>query len=147
MWNTPTEKKKLTLEFIAGLIVGEGTFYWTKSRGSQWKTPSFALRMHVRDRELVTMVRDSLGLTEKVHEYKHSGRHYVHLFIRHPGDLKNKLIPFIYPLLQGYKLEQFIHWFHQFTDEDTAENYKFIFQVFKKQFPELYILRNVTTIT
>lgn len=126
------------LDFIAGLIVGEGSFYWTKNKTTGEKTPAFSLRMHVRDKELVEMVRYTLTYKEKVYEYQHAGRHYVMLIVRNPGDLKNKVIPLIYPRLLGYKKQQFVEWFKQFSDIDVPENYRFIFNVFKRKFPQLY---------
>ena len=131
-------EQTINFDFIAGLIVGEGSFYWTKRGDSGRKIPAFSLRMHVRDKELVTAVRDNLAPTEKIYEYKHNGRHYVMLIVRNPGDIKNKIIPILYPRLCGYKKKQFIEWFHGFRDEDTAESHRFIFNIFKKQFPELY---------
>ncbi len=126
------------INFIAGLIVGEGSFYWTKNKQGALKTPAFSLRMHIRDKELVTMVRDVLAPHERVYEYQHAGRHYVYLIIRNKADLKNSVIPLLYPKLRGYKREQFVKWFKTFGDNDTAESHRFIFNVFKKQFPELY---------
>ena len=128
--------EKLNLDFIAGLIVGEGTFYWTRSpRG---KIPAFALRMHVRDKELVTAVRDSLGLKrERIYEYTHNNRHYAFLIVRNIGSLKNAIIPLVYPRLQGYKLEQFRVWFDGFYNPDIAEGYAFFPNAFRLRFPEL----------
>jgi len=83
------EKMELSLDFIAGLIVGEGTFYWTKIAYG-YKRPVFALRMHVRDFDLVANVRDSLGVTrEKVYEYTHNNRHYAFLIVRDIDDIKD----------------------------------------------------------
>lgn len=125
----------LNLDFIAGLIVGEGTFYWTKA--PQGKIPAFALRMHIRDKELVVAVRDSLGLKERIYEYTHNNRHYVFLLVRNIGSLKNVVIPLIYPRLAGYKKQQFIEWFDKFYDSDVAEGYKFFPNALRRQFPEL----------
>ncbi len=88
------------------------------------------------------MVRNTLAPREKVHEYNHNGRHYVFLLVRYPGDLKDKVIPMMYPRLQGYKKEQFVRWFKQFGDEDAAESHRFIFNVFKRRFPDLYTENN-----
>lgn len=138
MWNMKNHNKKLSLEFIAGLVVGEGTFYWTKNKNGL-KTPAFALRMHVRDLELVTDVRDSLKLSSRVYEYTHDNRHYVYLLVRNPWELK-AIIRALYPRLYGYKKEQFVYWFHRFGDEDVSPNYRFLFSIFKKEFPDLYII-------
>lgn len=59
---------KISHDFIAGLIVGEGCFSWSnrpgKLFGEKEKVPAFVLGMHVRDKELVTAVRDTLKLKE-----------------------------------------------------------------------------------
>lgn len=127
--------EKLPLEFIAGLVVGEGTFCWTKSpRG---KLPTFALRMHARDKELVEAARDSLGLREKVYEYTHGGRHYATLIVRNIGSLKNNIIPLLYPRLVGYKRQQFLEWFQGFFRPETAEGFRFFPNALRRRFPEL----------
>lgn len=126
---------KLSLDFIAGLIVGEGTFYWTKV--GYGKIPAFALRMHIRDKALVEAVRSSLGLKGKVREYIHGGRHYVFLAVREIGPLKNIIIPTLYPRLFGYKKLQFLHWFRGFFEPDAAEGFKFFPNALRSRFPEL----------
>ena len=136
MFNELMEDKPLSLDFIAGLIVGEGTFYWTKA--PQGKIPVFALRMHVRDKELVTMVRDSLGLkTEKIYEYTHNNRHYAFLIVRNIGSLKNIVIPLIYPRLAGYKRVQFLEWFKGFYSSDISNGFSFFPNALRRQFSEL----------
>lgn len=131
-------REKLSLDFIAGLIVGEGTFYWTKHPNGYYK-PVFALRMHIRDYDLVTNVRDSLGLKrEKIYEYRHGGRHYAFLIVRNVGSLKNHIIPLVWPRLSGYKREQFKVWFRRFQNESTDPGYRFFYDAFRSRFPELY---------
>jgi len=129
------KRETLDPEFIAGLIVGEGTFYWTTC--PLGKIPAFALRMHVRDKELVSKVRDALGLRNKVYEYTHNNRHYVFLIVREIGALKNNIISAFYPRLKGYKRLQFLEWFHGFFDAETAEGYQFFPNALRRQFPEL----------
>ena len=129
------KRETLSLDFIAGLIVGEGTFYWT--RAPQGKIPAFALRMHVRDKELVTAVRDVLGLRNRVYEYTHNGRHYAFLLVREIGSLKNTIIPLLYPRLVGYKRVQFLEWFRGFFEPDAVEWFQFFPNALRCQFPEL----------
>ena len=132
------EKMELSLDFIAVLIVGEGTCYWTKIAYG-YKRPVFALRMHVRDFDLVANVRDSLGVTrEKVYEYTHNNRHYAFLIVRDIDDIKDIIIPSLWPRLTGYKKEQFKEWFHIFGSADAHPQFRFIYDVFKTKFPELY---------
>ena len=131
------KREKLSIDFIAGLIVGEGYFYWTKDSGGRNK-PGFGIRMHIRDFDLLMNVRDSLYLDERVYEYTHNNRHYAMLLIRDVADLKNKIIPTIGPKLTGYKREQFIKWFRQFKAPDTHPGYQFIGNIFKQSLPWLY---------
>ncbi|OHA01561.1 MAG: hypothetical protein A3C11_02390 [Candidatus Sungbacteria bacterium RIFCSPHIGHO2_02_FULL_49_12] len=130
--------ENLSIDFIAGLIVGEGTFYWTKTKDG-YKLPGFGLKMHIRDYDLVTDVRDSLGLTnEKVYEYRHDNRHFAFLIVRSVPSLKNVIIPLLWPRLSGYKKRQFTAWFRRFDEDDTHPGYRFFFHAFKQKFPELY---------
>src|SRR3989338_7328460 len=126
----------LSKDFIAGLVVGEGTFYWTKSVDNK-KIPVFALRMHVRDFDLLINVKYSLDLKEKVYEYTHNSRHYAFLIIRNFESMK-KVIEEMYPRLTGYKKIQFVEWFNCFEDKHLDERYKTIYRIFKFKFPELY---------
>lgn len=129
------KRETLGLDFIAGLIVGEGTFYWTRT--PEGKLPAFGLRMHVRDKWLVTAVRDTLGLKHRVYEYAHNKRHYVFLLVREIGPLKNTVIPLIYPRLLGYKRLQFLEWFKNFHESDIAEWFQFFPNALRRQFPKL----------
>lgn len=127
---------KLTKDFIAGLIVGEGTFCFTTTGNKLFeetrKIPTFQLRMHVRDKKLVTAVRDMMNLKEnKIYEYTHNNRHYAMLIIRNIGDIKNIIIPFFYKNLKGYKRKQFYQWLEDFNKLEVAECYKFIYRLYK----------------
>ena len=129
------EPEILSKDFIAGLIVGEGTFYWTKN--DSYKIPVFALRMHIRDFDLILNFKYSLGVKEKVYEYNHNKRHYAFLILRSFESLK-KLIEDIYPRLAGYKKHQFQECFMGFKDTSLAPRYTAIYNIFKNKFPELY---------
>ena len=108
----------LPKEYILGLIEGEGSF--TNDRSSDGKTrPMFSLKMHVRDKDLVNSVMETMGLytehNHKVYEYKHSGRHYVFMVIRDLYCLKNKIVPFFKGNLFGYKGKEFEYWLKKFS--------------------------------
>lgn len=125
-------------DFIAGLIVGEGTFYWTKDKIRGESVPVFALRLHIRDFDLIVNVKYSLGLKkEKVYEYTHNGRHYGFLIVRNFDGLK-RIIEIIYPRLAGHKRVQFVEWFKKFKDENMKNSCKAIYNIFRQKFPELY---------
>ena len=127
----------LSLDFIAGLIVGEGTFYWDKHKSNKYIIPVFALRFHIRDFDLLINVKYSLGLSERVYEYTHGGRHYAFLIVRSFDGLK-RIIENIYPRLTGYKKEQFSKWFHRFNDKDIKKINGSLYEIFRSKFPELY---------
>lgn len=126
----------LSYDFIAGLIVGEGTFYWTKY--GKHKIPVFALRFHIRDFDLLVNVKYSLGITENIYEYTHNRRHSAFLIIRNFHGLI-KIIESIYPKLTGHKKIQFINWFSMFKDNELEPRYQTIYHIFREKFPELYL--------
>lgn len=127
----------LSNDFIAGLIVGEGTFFWTTNKNSLKKIPAFALKFHIRDFDLLINVKYSLKLEEKIHEYTHKNRHYAFLIVRSFYGLR-RIIEDIYPHLSGHKKIQFIEWFKKFGDENARSQDRSIYNVFKLKFPELY---------
>lgn len=127
----------LSKDFIACLIVGEGTFYWTTDSVSSNKIPAFALRFHIRDFDLLINVKYFLGLKERVYEYNHGGRHYAFLIVRSIEGLK-KIIEDIYPLLSGYKKIQFVEWFKRFGAVERKPRDVALYNIFRSRFPELY---------
>ncbi|MBI1974908.1 MAG: LAGLIDADG family homing endonuclease [Parcubacteria group bacterium] len=126
----------LSPEFVRGLVVGEGTFYFDsrpKPGGiGKYKYPAFCLKMHVRDEELVRSVRNMLKLEEPVRIYKHGGRHYAMLIVRNFGDIKNIIIPFFYKKLWGFKADQFKDWLEKFSDPDIRPDCELIYRLYKK---------------
>ncbi len=130
----------LSNEFIAGLIVGEGSFFWTtnKRKDKRIRIPVFSIGFHIRDFDLVVNIKYSLGLKDRVYEYYHNNRHYVRFLVRDFEGLR-KIIINIYPYLAGYKKLQFIEWFKELGKEDVPERYQSLYHIFKNKFPELYI--------
>lgn len=126
---------EITPDFIRGLIVGEGCFTFSTRRegllNKRVKIPTFSLKMHVHDKELLIAVRGVLGLDARVYEYNHNKRHYVLLIIRNIGDIKDIIIPFFYNKLAGYKEIQFNQWLEKFNEPDVAEGYRFIYGLYK----------------
>lgn len=138
--------QKLPFDYIRGLIDGEGCFSFSTNTREQRKVPSFALRMHSRDKNLVEMVRDTLGLKNRIYEY-----HYPHnypgkgikfnrgpqviLIVRELGSLKNVIVPFFYKRLYGHKGKQFEEWMEKIgSDPYVSESYKFIYKIYKDGF-------------
>jgi len=110
------QDKKLSYEYIRGLTEGEGTFTFSTSHKLRRKVPAFALRMHVRDKGLLEIVRDSMGLKNKIYEYDYKrndgykrGPQAI-LIVREFGQLKNIIVPFFYKRLKGNKGKQFNDW-------------------------------------
>lgn len=127
---------KLSNEYIRGLVESEGCF--TFSRNGDKKIPAFYLVMHERDRELIKMVKESLGLNNKVYKF----RPYLgdgikrgptaRLIVREFGNLKNIIVPFFYNRLFGNKGKQFTEWLKKIgNDPLVPETYKILYRLHK----------------
>ena len=134
-------KKKLPYDYIRGLVEGEGTFTFSTRKKFHTKIPAFAVKMHVRDKELLEMVRDTLGLKNKVYEYNHQGKDghvrgpQAMLIVREIGQLKNIIVPFFYKRLYGNKGKQFGEWLEKIgSDQEVSETFKFIHKIYKAGF-------------
>lgn len=99
--------------------------------------------MHVRDKKLLELVRDSLGLKNKVYEYDHKRNDgfkrgpQVMLIVRELGNIKNIIIPFFYKSLIGNKARQFDEWIEKIgKDPWVPEKFKFIYKLYKSGFYE-----------
>lgn len=104
-----TESNALpTIDFIAGLISVEGAFMWVKQNNTE--IPVFQLKMHKSERSLVELVRDGLGLSEKVHAYHHNERDYVLLLVRSKKSIEDIIIPALTGRLLGTRAAQFYLW-------------------------------------
>ncbi len=106
-------KDRLTDEYIRGLIEGEGHF-GADTRSSGEKVPSFVLKMHARDKELIEGIRNYLQIHNRVYEYTHQDRHYAMLIIRDLTTLKNRIVPLFKGKLLGFKGTQFEWWLKTF---------------------------------
>ena len=97
-----------SLDFVAGLIIGAGCFTWVRQNGHD--QPVFQLKMHASERHLVEQIRLALKLNESIHEYNHSGRHYVILIVRSRSSIEEKIIPAFESRLFGKKAAIFYLW-------------------------------------
>lgn len=104
---------RLSRDYIRGLIEGEGHFGANLKRDGVL-VPSFVLKMHVRDKELIEAVRNYLGLYHPVLEYKNQGRHFAMIIIRDTSTLKNVIVPLFKNRLLGFKGTQFDWWLKKF---------------------------------
>jgi len=116
------EDKLPSLDFIAGLVTGEGSFLWVKQNGRE--VPVFAIKMHASERLLLAQVLLKLELKEKLHEYTHNERHYVTFLVRKRRVLEEKVIPVFKDRLFGKKKAQFYLWFEKYKQKKVEFIYK-----------------------
>ncbi|MDP1689191.1 MAG: LAGLIDADG family homing endonuclease [bacterium] len=138
-------KRTLTHDYIRGLVEGEGTFTFDTriSGGIKHKIPSFALSMHVRDKDLIEGVRNFLNIKNRVYVYHHPGKDSSKdkrgpkaiLIIREIGSLKNKIIPLFYNQLVGNKAIQFDNWIEKIgSDKSVPKSYQILYRLCKNGF-------------
>ena len=140
----------LPLDYIAGLIEGEGSFSFCSI--PQWKClnngcevrvkiPAFQIRMHERDEDLIRALRNTLGLDNIVYNYPptktkrfikpyKSGRLAV-LIVRDTAALRN-IIPLFYKRLYGYKRKQFFEWLEKMGNPEMSNDSQYLYRLFKK---------------
>ncbi len=142
------EKGALSYEYIRGLVEGEGCFTFTTTKRKmsngtieKFKIPAFAIAMHERDQELLHIMRDTLGLKNRVYNYKSFNKDgYKHgrrafLIVREFGQLKNIIVPFFYKRLKGNKGKQFEQWLENIgNDPAVPETFKFIYKIYRAGF-------------
>ncbi|MBI2888781.1 MAG: hypothetical protein HYY10_02540 [Candidatus Liptonbacteria bacterium] len=142
------DKQMLTYDYIRGLITGEGCFTFCsvrhKEKGIVSNIPTFALGMNERDKILVEIVKESLGLRNRIYAYaprkrkdgyKRAGS--VHLMVRDFGQLKNVIVPLCYKKLKGHKSIQFEEWIFAIESDPTVPKiYKLIPKIYKSGFYE-----------
>ncbi len=136
-------EKKISYEYIRGLIEGEGSFVFTSNSRKnalgeikKIKIPTFVIGMHERDEPLLCLARDRMGLGNRVYNYKSSNRdgynrgRKAFLIVREIGSLKNIVVPFFYDHLIGFKGVQFNKWLDDIgLDPDVPESYKIIYRL------------------
>ena len=140
--------KKLSYDYIRGLTEGEGTFtFYTLPRYiklengevKRIKMPAFAIKMHERDEPLLQLVRDTIGLREKLYRHKKTyagpGKEnaglQVALIVRDTGDFMNKIIPLFYKKLHGNKVKQFREWLEKMGGEEITYDSQFLHGLYK----------------
>jgi len=129
-----TNTKKLSLDFIAGLIAGEGYFGLVNYNTTKQKSKIFVfqLQMHYDDRILVSAVKNTLGLKEPIYEYNYQDRdkpslkrHFVKLLVRRREVIKKIIIPAFDGRLYGLKEKQFNEWKKKFSEQEKKWRYHF----------------------
>lgn len=135
--------KSLSCEYIRGLVEGEGCFSFcpgstNKLTGNKYKIPTFIISMHERDEELLNLVKNTLGLKNKVYNFKSSqkdghkrGRKAM-LIIRDFRQLKDIIIPLFHNKLIGNKGNQFVGWMERIgSDPDISDRFKSLYRLYK----------------
>jgi len=139
------QSKELSYEYIRGLVEGEGrfTFYPGSKRknGRKYKLPTFIIEMHERDEELLTKVKETLGLRNKIYfrnNEKKSRKDGINrgntnvLIVREFDQLKDIIIPLFYKKLKGYKDRQFIEWLEKIgSDPNITDKFKSLYRIYK----------------
>lgn len=97
-----------SLDFIAGLIAGEGSFMIINQNNN--RVHVFQLKMHADERQLFDQIKIKLGLLDPIYEYAHQNRHYVMLLIRKRETIIRKIIPTFDDRLFGLKRAQYENW-------------------------------------
>lgn len=142
---------KLSFDYIAGLVEGEGSFsFCTVQRWKQTvdgrvvriRVPAFQIKMHERDQDLIRLMRKSLGLNDTVYNYpppsinKFSKPYKVGgslmLIVRNTASLKNVIIPCLYFRLHGYKKVQFFEWLEKMGHEEISNDSQYLHRFYKK---------------
>lgn len=136
-------------EYIRGLVEGEGsfTFHTTSKRadGTRYKLPAFVISLHTRDKYLLEMVRDKLGLKSKIYNrvprvniqnaktgVKYLSERQAILAVRDFEQLKDIIIPFFYKRLKGYKGKQFVEWLEKIgSDPGISDRFKSLYRLYK----------------
>ncbi|MEK7225067.1 MAG: LAGLIDADG family homing endonuclease [Bacteroidota bacterium] len=106
-----------SLDFVAGLVAGEGCFTWIIQNGHE--QASFQIKMPAWNRQLLEQVRTTLNLTERIHEYIYQERHFVCLYIRKRSSIEDKIIPVFTGRLFGKKAAQFYLWKEKYFEKIT----------------------------
>lgn len=116
--NFQLPKELPSLDFIAGLIVREGSFLWVNQNDRS--QPVFQIKMHANERPLFELIKAKLQLKEKIHEYTHQKRHYVVLMVRKRSVIEEKIIPVFTGRLYGIKAAQFYLWKERYFEEKVG---------------------------
>jgi|GEM_PF-1257603 len=128
-----TNTKKLSLDFIAGLVTGGGYFGWVNYNTTNQKMAVFQLRMRYNDKNLIFSVKNTLGLKESVYEYNYQDqkkpslwRHQVLLLVRRREVIKKIIIPAFDGRLCGLKEKQFNEWKNEFFKREKEWSYRYV---------------------
>lgn len=97
-----------SLDFIAGLVVKDGSFLWVKQK--QYLVPVFQIKIPIKEINLLELIKEKLCLSEKIHRYNYQDRAFGLLLVRKRSSIENIIIPAFDGRLLGVKKEQFELW-------------------------------------
>lgn len=109
-------KPTVSNEYVVGLTDGEGCFYVNISKSSAYRAGAFVqlhfhLKMQERDRELLEMVRNTIGCGEVYFQKEQRANHCqcYRYTVSAKRDILNTVIPFFkkYPLQSASKRANF----------------------------------------
>lgn len=97
-----------SLDFIAGLVVKEGSFLWVKQK--QYLIPVFQIKVPLKEITLLELIKEKLSLSENIHKYNYKDKTFGLLLVRKRSSIENIIIPVFDGRLFGTKKTQFESW-------------------------------------
>ncbi len=129
----PGNVRKISWEYVRGLVDGEGcfTFCNTPKRidgtSTKVRLPTFTLAMSAQDEELMGLIRDRLGLKNKIYSYSPRNNRFSQnrqgmciLIVRDFPQLKNVIVPLFLNKLHGNKGRQLKSWLKQMKEDSSV---------------------------
>lgn len=97
-----------SLDFIAGLVVKEGSFLWVKQK--QHLVPVFQIKVPIKEFALLELIKEKLSLSENIHKYSYRDKTFGLLLVRKRSTIEHTIIPAFDGRLFGAKKVQFDSW-------------------------------------
>lgn len=118
-------------DYIKTIVESKGKFIFYKKDGK--KMPAFRLAMRLKDKEKLEIVKNTLGLRNKVYGYEKKGESgsKTILIVRDFGQIKNIIIPFFKNILDGEKRYEFKEWIEKMGSEEVDKRYRLINRLYK----------------
>jgi len=117
--NSTKETFLPSLDYIAGVVETSGSFFWVKS--GKKENPVFHIKLIGKERAILELISQKLGLGGGVYEYLHGGRHYALLIVRKRSVIERVIIPTFDQRLLGTKKIQFEAWRDRFNRQQLAK--------------------------
>ena len=147
-----SEAKKISYDYIRGLVEGEGCFTFSTSNQKlangeviRRKIPAFAIAMHERDEELLRLIRNTLKLPNRIYKYKNDKKDgykrgkITILIVREIGAIRTIIVPLFYKRLIGNKGRQFDAWMEKIgSDPEIPPKFKSVYHLYKTGFYDKY---------